>query len=71
MALRMRCRGCLALGVDLQDRRTGNDALVIDLGVRFGEHDVDLAEGAGGDGVDLEVFVAGCDADLDRELNGE
>lgn len=71
MTLRMRCGGRLALGVDLQDRWTGNDVLVVDLGGGFGEHNVDLAEGAGGDGVDLEVFVAGCDADFDWELKRE
>ena len=68
MTLRMRCRGRLALGVDLQNRRTGNDVLVADLSRGFREHDVDLADGAGGDGVDLVVFVTGCDAHLHWEL---
>ena len=68
MALGMRCARRLVLGVNLQDRRAGNNILIVELGGRFGEHDVDLANSAERDGVDLVVLVAGRDADFDWEL---
>lgn len=68
MALWMWRARRLILGIDLQDGRAGNDILVVELGSRFGEHNVDLANGADGDGVDLVVLVAGGDADFDWEL---
>lgn len=69
MTLRMRCLGGLILGVDLKDSRASDGVLVIELGRRLGEDDVNLANGALGDGVDLVVLVAGCDADFDWELH--
>ena len=71
MALWMRRARRLVLGIDLQDGRAGNDILIVELGCRLGEHDVDLADSADRDGVDLVVLVAGCDADFDWELDTE
>ena len=68
MALWMRRARRLVFGINLQDRRAGNDILIVELGGRFGEHDVDLADSADRDGVDLVVLVAGGDADFDWEL---
>ena len=68
MAFRVRRARRFVLGVDLQDGRSGDDVFVREIGGRFGEDDVDLAHGTRGDGVDLVVFVAGRDADLDWEL---
>ena len=64
-----RTRG-LILGIHLQDRRSSNDVFVVELGCRFGEHDVDLAHGADRDSVDLVVLVASGDADFDWKLEG-
>lgn len=69
MALGMRLRRRLTLGVDLEDSGTGNGVLVVEHGVGFRKGDVDLANGAHRDGVDFEVFVAGCYADFDWELD--
>ena len=69
MTFRMRCLGGLVLGVDLQDSRTSDDVLVIEFCRRLGEDDVDLANGASGDGVNFIILVPSRDADLDRELH--
>ena len=58
----------LILGVNLQDRRAGDEVLVGEIGGGFGEHDVDLADRRGGDGVDLIIFATGCDAYFYGEL---
>ena len=68
MTLGMRRTRRLILGIDLQNRGPGNDMLVIELSRRLGEHDVDLADGAERNSIDLVVLVAGRDADLDGEL---
>lgn len=68
MALWVRCRGNHTLGVDLEDRRAGNDAFIVELGARLGQDDIDLACNAGGDSVNLVVGVAGSNADLNWEL---
>lgn len=69
MALWVRCRGDHTLGVDFEDGWAGNDVLIVELGVRLGQGNVDLARDTGGDSVNLVVGVAGGDADLDGELH--
>ena len=68
MTFGMRRTRCLILGINLEDRRAGNDVLVVELACRLGEHDVDLADGADWDRVDLVVLVARRDADFNWEL---
>lgn len=61
-------RGCLALGVNLQDSGPSDDLLVGEVGARLGEDDIDLAHGSVGNSIDLVVLVAGCDSDWNGEL---
>lgn len=68
MAFGVRRRGCLALGINLQDSGTGDEVLVREIGARLGEDNVDLPHGSFRDRIDLVVLAAGCDSDLDREL---
>ena len=71
MAFRLRGRWSFVLGIDFEDGGTGNDILVVEHCGGLGKDDVDLADGTFRDGVDLVVFVASCNADLDRKLKHE
>lgn len=68
MALGLGLRGSLALGIDLDDLRAGNDLLIGEIGVGLGEDDIGLALDASRDAIDLVVRIALSDADLNRVL---
>lgn len=68
MAFGVRRRGCLALGINLQDNGSSDEVLVREVGARLGEDNVDLSLSSFRDHIDLVVLVAGCDSDLDGEL---
>ncbi len=68
VAFGVRRRGCLTLGVNLQDSGTSDNLLVGEVGARLGEDDVNLPHGSFRDHINLIVLVPGCDSDLNGEL---
>ena len=62
-------RRCLAFRIDFEDSGASDNVLVREVRGGFGENDVNLANGSCGDGIDLEILVAGCNADFDWELD--
>lgn len=66
--LGVRCLGCLAFSIDLEDCWPGNDVFIRKIGLRFGQYDVDLARDSVWDSIDLVILVATGDSDLDRKL---